>query len=1023
MDKYTNSPTKRTNSFTPWKILHLDLSKGIPELSGISGVQGMYIIFWWHEIPLGDIKILHTDFPLSASQVAQLALKSITQVVKNYLMEEDLEALPQETLNDQLQATHQGINALTKIAHPLEMLREKISMEESSAISTTVVICTRDRPESLKRCLNSISASARQPQEILVVDNAPQSEATHRLVSALSGIRYILEPRPGLDIARNTGIFYSSGDIIAFIDDDVTVHPQWLFALQRAFKNPRVMAVTGLVLPAELETESQFLFETHWSFNKGYRAKIFDTKYFNTTRRWGTPAWEIGAGANMAFRRRAFELIGVFDERLDAGAAGCSGDSEFWYRVLAEGWHCRYEPLSVVYHYHRKELDSYKQQMFYYMRGHVSALLIQFERHKHWGNLRRLLLTLPRQYIRLVINGIFRGMRERHRTVFQEIAGCLSGVKFYLLHAQWNKGIYHTGKIFYHNNYRIPSSNPIKDDQKSMEIPLVSIVIPCYNQSHFLGEAIKSLLNQTYGNIEIIVVDDGSSDRTREVALGFSDVRYIRQRNQGLSAARNTGIGKGRGRYMVFLDADDRLLPSAIESGLNCFRKHEDCAFVFGKHTYIKSDGSSYQFTEIPKTELNLILAQLRREGINGDHYCALLHGNYIGMHASVMYRRDLLEYFGGFDTSLNACEDYDLYLRITKEYPICFYDDVAAEYRIHGTNMTKNAELMLRTTLSVLQSQWKYVKAHKHYIKAYRSGKMFWIKYYGYDLIKQVKTQLCVSGKRIGALRAIVTLLQYAPCCIDMSSPKYAKRIIKIIFNSLFPVSALRTMSTKQTACSFIPSPGHISFGDMRRLSPLSDDYGCMKDDSIDRYYIERFFANNASDIRGSVLEIGREGYAIRFGETRVKKTETLYLHDAIYVTHENTINLGNADHVPPNTYDCIIVPHKLQYVYEMKEALVTLYRILKPGGVLLATLPGISKKGKDEQSKKRLWSFTALSARRLFEEVFPVSHLTVESFGNVFAAVALMHGLNATDLRPEELVYNDPQYQILITVRAVKP
>src|SRR3990167_5883349 len=391
-------------------------------------------------------------------------------------------------------------------------------------------------------------------------------------------------------------------------------------------------------------------------------------------------------------------------------------------------------------------------------------------------------------------------------------------------------------------------------------------------------------------------------------------------------------------------------------------------------------------------------------------------------MHASVMYRRDLLEYFGGFDTSLNACEDYDLYLRITKEYPICFYDDVAAEYRIHGGNMTKNAELMLRTTLSVLQSQWKYVKAHEDYIKAYRSGKKFWIQYYGYDLIKQLMTQLCVSGKRIHALRAIVTLLQYAPCCIDMSAPKYAKRIIKKIFNSLFPVSALRTMSTKQAACSYIP-PGRISFGDMRRLAPLSDDYGCMKDDSLDRYYIERFFANNASDIRGSVLEIGRESYTTRLGETRVKKTEELHLHDTNSVTHENTINLGNADHVPSDTYDCIIVPHKLQYVYEMKEALVTLYRILKPGGVLLATLPGISKKGKDEQSKKRLWSFTALSARRLFEEVFPVSLITAESFGNVMAAVALMHGLKASDLRPEELVYNDPQYQILITVRAVKP
>ncbi|MGQ3685780.1 MAG: glycosyltransferase family 2 protein [Candidatus Loosdrechtia sp.] len=996
----------------------MDLSKGIPKLSCIPGVQGMYVIFWWHEIPLGNIKILHTDFPLSPSQVAQRALTPITKVIRNYLAEEDFEALHREIHSDQLQATQRDIDALIKIIHPLEILREKITTEESSFISTTVIICTRDRPESLKRCLNSLSESVIYPQEILVVDNAPKSEATHRIVSDFSGIRYILEPRPGLSIARNTGIFYSSGDIIAFVDDDVTVHPQWLLAVQRAFQNPRVMAMTGLVLPAELETESQFLFETYWSFNRGYSAKTFDKKYFNATKRRGVPAWEIGAGANMAFRRRAFELIGVFDERLGAGASGCSEDSEFWYRVLAEGWHCRYEPLSVVYHYHRKELDSYKQQIFYYMRGHVSALLIQFERYKHWGNLRRLLLYFPRKYIRLILNGIFRGVQERHITVLQEISGCLSGVKFYLLHTHGNNGSYRAGKIFHHNNCHMASSNPGKDDQKSMEMPLVSIIIPCYNQSDFLGEAIKSALHQTYNNIEIIVVDDGSSDRTREVALEFPDIRYIRQRNQGLSAARNTGIGQGRGHYMVFLDADDRLLPSAIESGLNCFRKHENCAFVFGTHTYIKSDGSPYRPAENFKAELNCSLAQLRKEGINGDHYCALLHGNYIGMHASVMYRRDILEFFGGFDTSLGACEDYDLYLRITKEHPICFHDDVVAEYRLHGANMTKNAEMMLRTTLSVLQSQRK-----KDYIKAYRSGKKFWIKYYGYYLIKQVMTQLCVSGKRIHSLRGIITLLRYAPCCIDMSMLKYAKRIIRKIFNSLFPLSALRTMSNKQAACSYIPPPGHINFGDIRRLAPLSDDSDCKKDDSIDRYYIESFFANNASDIYGNVLEIGREDYALRFGKTEAKKIETLHLYDANSVVRENVINPSNADHVPSDAYDCIIVPQELQAIYEIKDALVTLHRILKPGGVLLATLPGISKKGKDEQSKRRLWSFTTLSARRLFEEVFPVFHLTVESFGNVLASVALMHGLKATDLKPEELVYNDPQYQILITVRAVKP
>ena len=241
----------------------------------------------------------------------------------NYFMEEGFEVLLQEIHSDQVQATYQDLNALIKIAPHLEMLREKISTEEYSAISTTVVICTRDRPEPLKRCLNSLSALTRRPQEILVVDNAPRSEATHRIVSSLSGIRYVLEPRPGLDIARNTGIFYSSGDIIAFIDDDVTVHPQWLLALQRAFKNPRVMAVTGLVLRLNWKQSHNFCLKPTGVSTKDTVLRFSIQKYFNTTRHRGTPAWEIGAGANMAFRRRAFELIGVFDERLDAGAAGC----------------------------------------------------------------------------------------------------------------------------------------------------------------------------------------------------------------------------------------------------------------------------------------------------------------------------------------------------------------------------------------------------------------------------------------------------------------------------------------------------------------------------------------------------------------------------------------------------------------------------------------------------------------------------------------------------------------------------
>jgi len=245
-----------------------------------------------------------------------------------------------------------------------------------------------------------------------------------------------MEPRPGLDVARNTGIRHSSGEIIAYIDDDVEVHPGWLNRLHHGFKDPQVMAVTGLVLPAELDTEAQFLFETYWGFNRGYIVQKYDSLFFKQTRATGSPVWEIGAGANMAFRRRFFELGHDFDERLDVGAAGCSGDSEFWYHVLAEGWTCLYNPAAVVFHYHRREMAGLKNQLLYYMRGHVTALLIQFEKYRHWGNLHRLFILLPVYYVRLFAVGCLRRFRERYQTLGQEIRGCFSGLIFYLSNRQ-----------------------------------------------------------------------------------------------------------------------------------------------------------------------------------------------------------------------------------------------------------------------------------------------------------------------------------------------------------------------------------------------------------------------------------------------------------------------------------------------------------------------------------------------------------------------------------------------------------
>ena len=284
--------------------------------------------------------------------------------------------------------------------------------------------------------------------------------------------------------------------------------------------------------------------------------------------------------------------------------------------------------------------------------------------------------------------------------------------------------------------------------QYELEAPLVSIVIPCYNQAHFLGEAIESVLKQTYKHFEIVVVDDGSTDNTSEVARGYSGIRCIEQVNQGLSAARNTGIRESKGEYLVFLDADDRLYPIALEAGLRCFRAFPQCGFVYGAYRFINSKGSP------------LWSPILNR--VDKEHYLALLRENYIGMNGTVMFRRDVLEVFGGFDTSLAACEDYDLYLRVARTFSIRHHDNVVAEYRKHVGNMSCDAELMLRTILFVLGSQWKYAKQDKRYRKAYNAGFRHAKGFYGIKLLKQVYRRIRVRLESKQAVREVRLLLGY---------------------------------------------------------------------------------------------------------------------------------------------------------------------------------------------------------------------------------------------------------------------
>ncbi len=220
----------------------------------------------------------------------------------------------------------------------------------------------------------------------------------------------------------------------------------------------------------------------------------------------------------------------------------------------------------------------------------------------------------------------------------------------------------------------------------------------------------------------------------------------------------------------------------------------------------------------------------------------------------------------------------------------------------------------------------------------------------------------------------------------------------------------------------SFVrPTVGAVDFGDLRTLVPLSREFGYDRGLPVDRYYIEQFLARHRKDIRGCVLEIGDNVYTRKYGGDSVSQSDVLSLTaDGRTVTLVG--DLATSDDIPRTRFDCIIFTQTLQFIFDHRAALETLYNSLKPRGVLLATLPGITKIPQDRWGPLCCWSYTEVSARTLLEQTFATGPVEVESCGNVLAACAFLHGLATEELAQEELDYRDPLFPVLISARAQK-
>ena len=249
-------------------------------------------------------------------------------------------------------------------------------------------------------------------------------------------------------------------------------------------------------------------------------------------------------------------------------------------------------------------------------------------------------------------------------------------------------------------------------------------------------------------------------------------------------------------------------------------------------------------------------------------------------------------------------------------------------------------------------------------------------------------------------------------------------RELLKLIARRTLPGPIRCWLRSQQWRLKKRPPAGWVRFGSLRRVTPISRVFGSDRGFPICWYYIHNFLSQYAEDIHGRVLEIGNDSYTHRFGGDRVAQSDVLHVTTEGNPKATIVADLTCADHIPSDTFDCIICTQTLQCIYDLRAATQTLYRILKPGGVLLASFAGISQISRYDMDRwGEYWRFTTASVQKLLGKFWPSECVTIEAHGNVLVAIAYLHGLASDDLQSNELEFRDPDYQVLITARAVKP
>lgn len=520
----------------------------------------------------------------------------------------------------------------------------------------------------------------------------------------------------------------------------------------------------------------------------------------------------------------------------------------------------------------------------------------------------------------------------------------------------------------------------------------VSAVINVHAEDPALvAEAIASVKAQTRPPDEILLVEDGPKRDYSSLLSMHPEIRSVRQGNQGLAAARNAGLRAATGDAILFLDGDDRLLPGAVATNLALLEGSPGAVMAYGGWRFIDAAGRPGPEARLPP--------------LGPDPVASLLRGNCIGMHAAVLYRRSALLEAGGFDPGLRACEDYELYLRMARRGPILATGRLLAEYRRHASNMSSDHGMMLRTVLRVLDRQDGTIAGRADWVAARREGEAAWRGHYARQQYLDLLRMLVGKASPGPAIRGWLRMTRDQPA-------KMGEVVVSELLNRA------RDLARRATRR---PAVGRVDFGDLRRTRPVSRWFGYDRGIPVDRRYIEDFLARHADDIRGRVLEVGDNAYTRRFGGDRVAASEVLHVDPAAPgVTYVADLTQGEG--VPSDAFDCVVLTQTLHLIFDMPAALRTLHRVLRPGGVLLLTVPGVSSVDQGEWGGTWFWSLTPASLGRLLSDAFGADGVALEAHGNVLTATAFLHGLAAEELSEEEFAVADPSYPVIVAARVAK-